>query len=300
MRYNVVKNAERIVDSSEYLIKNPNNYKTQWKEVFGNNNKICLELGMGRGSFIIEMAKKHPNINFIGLELDINQTATAIKNVEKEKITNLKMICADANEIPNMFGKEIDTIYLTFSEPWPKEKDAKKCKCIKGLCKNNANAKQKKYRSNAKLKKLYAKRCKLNQIKLNEIKLNKMKSIYPSDHKPVEIEETKMDEMEEMEFERIIKNCELHVLDPSLNLEITEILREMYLNSKTRKKTLELNSKKIMYALKQFAIANTKSRIQKPKAYFKKCVITATEQTELSTQYDVDTIYRIENEVGYE
>ena len=127
-----------------------------------------------------------------------------------------------------------------------------------------------------------------------------MKSIYPSDHKPIEIEETKMDEMEEMEFERIIKNCELHVLDPSLNLEITEILREMYLNSKTRKKTLELNSKKIMYALKQFAIANTKSRIQKPKAYFKKCVITATEQTELSTQYDVDTIYRIENEVGYE
>ena len=126
MRYNVVKNAERIVDSSEYLVKNPNNYKTQWKEVFGNNNKICLELGMGRGSFIIEMAKKHPNINFIGLELDINQTATAIKNVEKEKITNLKMICADANEIPNMFGKEIDTIYLTFSEPWPKEKDAKK------------------------------------------------------------------------------------------------------------------------------------------------------------------------------
>ena len=126
MRYNVVKNAERIVDSSEYLIKNPNNYKTQWKEVFGNNNKICLELGMGRGSFIIEMAKKHPNINVIGLELDINQTATAIKNVEKEKITNLKMICADANEIPNMFGKEIDTIYLTFSEPWPKEKDAKK------------------------------------------------------------------------------------------------------------------------------------------------------------------------------
>lgn len=126
MRYNVVKNAERIVDSSEYLIKNPNNYKNQWKEVFGNNNKICLELGMGRGSFIIEMAKKHQNINFIGLELDINQTATAIKNVEKEKITNLKMICADANEIPNMFGKEIDTIYLTFSEPWPKEKDAKK------------------------------------------------------------------------------------------------------------------------------------------------------------------------------
>ncbi len=200
----------------------------------------------------------------------------------------------------NLKDKRRQAANARWSKETEKEKDAKKCKCIKGLCKNNANAKQKKYKSNAKLKKLYAKRCKLNQIKLNEIKLNKMKSIYPSDHKPVEIEETKMDEMEEMEFERIIKNCELHVLDPSLNLEITEILREMYLNSKTRKKTLELNSKKIMYALKQFAIANTKSRIQKPKAYFKKCVITATEQTELSTQYDVDTIYRIENEVGYE
>ncbi len=126
MRYNVVKNAQAIVGSSGYLIKNPNNYKNKWHEVFGNKNPICLELGMGRGSFIIEMAKKHPNTNYIGLELDINQTATAVKNVEKEKLSNLKMICADAATIIDMFGKEIDTIYLTFSEPWPKEKDAKK------------------------------------------------------------------------------------------------------------------------------------------------------------------------------
>lgn len=200
----------------------------------------------------------------------------------------------------NLKDKRRQAANARWNKETEKEKDAEKRKHIKGLCKNNANAKQKKYKSNAKLKKLYAKRCKLNQIKLNEIKLNKMKSIYPSDHRPVEIKEIKMDEMEEMEFERIINNCELHVLDPSLNIEITEILREMYLDSKTRKKTLELNSKKIMYALKQFAIANTKSRIQKPKAYFKKCIITATEQTELSTQYDIDTIYRIENEVGYE
>lgn len=200
----------------------------------------------------------------------------------------------------NLKDKRRQAANARWNKETEKEKDTKKCKCIKGFCKSNANAKQKKYKSNTKLKKLYAKRCKLNQIKLNEIKLNKMKSIYPSDHRPVEIKETKMDEMEEMEFERIINNCELHVLDPSLNIEIREILREMYLDLKTRKKTLELNSKKIMYALKQFAIANTKSRIQKPKAYFKKCIITATEQTELSTQYDVDTIYRIENEVGYE
>lgn len=126
MRYNVVKNAERIVDSSGYLIKSPSKYKNKWSEVFGNKNPICLELGMGRGSFIIAMAKKHPNINYIGLELDINQTATAVKNVEKENLPNLKMICADAAEIIDMFGREIECIYLTFSEPWPKEKDAKR------------------------------------------------------------------------------------------------------------------------------------------------------------------------------
>ena len=126
MRYNVVKNANEIIENSSYLIKNPRNYKNKWKDLFGNNNPICLELGMGRGSFIIGMAKSHPNINYIGLELDKNQTATAVKNVGDEKLKNLKMICADANEITEFFGKEIDTIYLTFSEPWPKKQDEKK------------------------------------------------------------------------------------------------------------------------------------------------------------------------------
>ena len=65
MRYNTVKNADKIVSSSSYLVKNPNNYKNKWNDLFGNNNKICLELGMGRGSFIINMAVSHPNINYI-------------------------------------------------------------------------------------------------------------------------------------------------------------------------------------------------------------------------------------------
>ena len=82
MRYNVVKNANEIINNSDYLIKNPESFKNKWKELFKNNNPICLELGMGRGSFIIEMAKKNPNINYIGLELDKNQTATAIKNIK--------------------------------------------------------------------------------------------------------------------------------------------------------------------------------------------------------------------------
>ena len=126
MRYNYVKDAESILKNSEYLIKNPENYKGKWNTLFGNNNPICLELGMGRGSFIIEMSKKYPKINFIGLELDKNQTATAINNIGSKKINNLKLICANAMDIINFFGKEIDTIYLTFSEPWPKRQDEKK------------------------------------------------------------------------------------------------------------------------------------------------------------------------------
>ncbi len=126
MQYNKVNNANNIVNGSSYIIKNPEQYKNNYSKLFGNNNPICLELGMGRGSFIIGMAKAHPNINYIGLELDQNQTATAIKNIGGQKIDNLRIICADAKNIINYFGKEIDTIYLTFSEPWPKKQDEKK------------------------------------------------------------------------------------------------------------------------------------------------------------------------------
>ena len=126
MRYNIVKNAKEILDNSPYVINNPRDYKDKWSGLFKNNNPICLELGMGRGSFIISMAKAHPNINYIGLELDESQTATAVNNIGNNNISNLKIICADANSIIDFFGKEIDTIYLTFSEPWPKRQDRKR------------------------------------------------------------------------------------------------------------------------------------------------------------------------------
>lgn len=126
MRYKVVKNASNILSDSDYLIKKPENYKNKWQALFNNNHPICLELGMGYGSFIIRMALENPNVNYIGLELDKNQTAKAIKNIANKKIPNLKIICADASNIIDYFGKEIDTIYLTFSEPWPKKKDEKK------------------------------------------------------------------------------------------------------------------------------------------------------------------------------
>lgn len=126
MEYNVIKNADKIVSSSEYVINNPTKYKNKWKDLFGNNNPIRLELGMGRGDFIIEMAKSYPNINFIGLEINDSQMVMAVNNLQTLKLPNLKLINIDAKEIDNIFGKEIDTIYLTFSEPWPKKIDEKK------------------------------------------------------------------------------------------------------------------------------------------------------------------------------
>lgn len=123
MEYNVVKNASGILNSSKYYVSNPTKYKGKWNDFFGNHNPIYLELGTGRGEFIIQMAKNYPNINFIGLELNESQIATAAKKLERENIKNLKLIKDDARNIVSIFGKEIDTIYLTFSEPWPKKRD---------------------------------------------------------------------------------------------------------------------------------------------------------------------------------
>lgn len=128
--------------------------------------------------------------------------------------------------------------------------------------------------------------------KEKEINIYELQSIYPSNHKIGENRnlDEMMDEMEKMEFDMLISNCEMHILSPELSIEITEILKEMYMHPDTREKIKEINSKKLLYGLKNFAIANTKSRIQIPKAYFKKCILSALGQTELSTQYDVDTI----------
>lgn len=126
MRYNVVKDAEKIINKSTYLVNNPTKYQNKWHDYFSNKNPIHLELGMGRGDFIINMAKKYPNINFIGLELSDSQMVKAVDRLAKENLPNLKLINADAHEIDRIFGKEIDTIYLTFSEPWPKRQDEKK------------------------------------------------------------------------------------------------------------------------------------------------------------------------------
>lgn len=126
MEYNKIKDADKIISKSSYLVNNPTNYKNKWNDFFGNKNPIHLELGTGRGEFIIKMAENYPNINFIGLELVDSQLVNAVNKLHSKKLPNLKLINADARQIDEFFGKEIDTIYLTFSEPWPKKIDEKK------------------------------------------------------------------------------------------------------------------------------------------------------------------------------
>ena len=126
MEYKKFKDADKIINRSDYMVAKPEENKNKWNQIFGNNNPIHLELGMGRGDFIINMALTYPKINFIGLEISEDQLVKAVQKLNNKQLPNLRLICADARSIDTFFGREINTIYLTFSEPWPKAHDEKK------------------------------------------------------------------------------------------------------------------------------------------------------------------------------
>lgn len=126
MRLRNNKNAKDIISNSKYVILNPNEFISSWSTVFGNKNPIHIEIGMGKGDFIIGMAKKYPDINFIGIEMYDTVLMYAAKKLEEIDIPNLRLIRMDANEIDKVFKKEISLIYLNFSDPWPKNRNAKR------------------------------------------------------------------------------------------------------------------------------------------------------------------------------
>ncbi len=124
MRLRKVKNASEILNNhSDSMIFNPEDYQGKWKEeVFKNENPLHIEIGSGKGKFIIEMAQKFPNINFVAIEKYDSVLCRAIVKVE-EKIPNLYFILYDATNLKNIFGaREVDKIYLNFSDPWPKSR----------------------------------------------------------------------------------------------------------------------------------------------------------------------------------
>lgn len=126
MRLKHVKGAEEIIKKGIYYIETPKELKGNWSKVFSNDNPIYIEIGMGKGDFIIENAIKYPNINFIGIEKFDSVIVRAIQKSNELELNNLKLIRMDAMEIDEVFDKEIDRIYLNFSDPWPKERHTKR------------------------------------------------------------------------------------------------------------------------------------------------------------------------------
>ena len=123
---NVPGSREAIADSA-FVIHEPENAKGTFKEIFGNNYPIHIEVGMGKGKFIYEMARIHPDINYIGIEKYSSVLLRAIQKMEQEPLDNLKFIRMDAESIAEVFGEgEVDRIYLNFSDPWPKDRHAKR------------------------------------------------------------------------------------------------------------------------------------------------------------------------------
>lgn len=120
MRLRNVKNASNILEQSPYFVKKEHYQNVE--SAFEKRRVLHLEIGCGKGQFLIQMAKKFPNINFIGLEKYDSVLVRAIQKCEKEDLDNLKFLCMDAKNITEIFHHNIDTLYLNFSDPWPKNR----------------------------------------------------------------------------------------------------------------------------------------------------------------------------------
>ena len=129
MRLRNIPGAEEAIEKSEYVIHSPKECKGRFHEVFGNEKPIHIEIGMGKGKFIVEMAKRHQDVNYIGIERYSSVLLRALQKMDamEDKPENLRFMCIDAKEITEIFEKEeIDRIYLNFSDPWPKDRHAKR------------------------------------------------------------------------------------------------------------------------------------------------------------------------------
>ena len=126
MRLKNIKGASEKILKGKYFINNPSEYKGKWNKLFNNSNPIYIEIGMGKGKFIIKNAIENPNINYIGIEMYDSVILRAVEKTNDLELNNLYLIRMDARLINDIFNKEIDLIYLNFSDPWPKERHAKR------------------------------------------------------------------------------------------------------------------------------------------------------------------------------
>ena len=127
MRLRNVRGSREALAESDFTINEPDKMKGKWKEVFGNGNPIYLEIGTGKGRFITTLAAQNSEINYIGIEKYSSVLIRALQKQDELKLPNLIFLRMEAEEIEDIFDKgEIDKIYLNFSDPWPKDRHAKR------------------------------------------------------------------------------------------------------------------------------------------------------------------------------
>ena len=130
MRLRNIPRAEGVIRGHRFVIKRPEDQKGCWKQVFGNRNPVYIEIGMGKGRFLLNMAKAHPNINFVGIERYSSVLLRAIEKFDTEEfceLKNVRFVCMDARNVEDVFAQdEVSRIYLNFSDPWPKARHARR------------------------------------------------------------------------------------------------------------------------------------------------------------------------------
>lgn len=127
MRLRHIKGAEEEIAESPYVVQNPKEQKGKWAEFFGNDHPIRIEIGMGKGKFIMELAEKNPDVNYIGIERYSSVLLRGLQKRAELELSNIYFMCIDAAELEEVFEEEeVDRIYLNFSDPWPKDRHAKR------------------------------------------------------------------------------------------------------------------------------------------------------------------------------
>ena len=127
MRLRNIKGSKEVIAASPYVVQNPEDYKGKWSELFHNNHPLHIEIGMGKGQFIHTLASENPDINYIGIEMYSSVLYRALEKQTAEEKPNLYFLRFDAKYLADIFAEhEVDRIYLNFSDPWPKDRHAKR------------------------------------------------------------------------------------------------------------------------------------------------------------------------------
>ena len=127
MRLRNITGSREMIRESGFVVHEPEEMRGRWKEAFGSDAPLHVEIGMGKGRFLMDMARLHPEISYIGIEKDSSVLLRAIQKMQEDPLPNVKFIRMDAEELEAVFGKgEVDRIYLNFSDPWPKDRHAKR------------------------------------------------------------------------------------------------------------------------------------------------------------------------------